>query len=120
MWLKGAAVPGHLGYHLAPNKAPRQLGRRAGGRGREGDRGTEERGVEKMGESALFFLPSSERVAIETPHLIKICAPPPRALSLSPSAALGPSSCLSSSGHSSSSAVHRRTETRLRLRFVGV
>lgn len=83
MWLKGAAVPGHLGYHLAPNKAPRQLGRRAGGRGREGDRGTEERGVEKMGESALFFLPSSERVAIETPHLIKICAPPPRALSLS-------------------------------------
>lgn len=43
---------------------------------RERERGTEKRGVEKMGESTLFFLPSSERVAIDTAHLIKNVCPP--------------------------------------------
>ena len=47
-----------------------------GGQERERKRGTEERGGEKMGESALFFLPSSERVAIDIAHLIKNVCPP--------------------------------------------
>lgn len=95
MQLKGAAGPGHLGYHLAPNKAPRQLGRRAGDRGRE--RGSLEEGAQRRErgewrerESALFFLPSSERVAIDTVHLIKIYAPP-----LAPSLSLSPPLLLS-------------------------
>lgn len=41
---------------------------------RAGGRGTEERGQR---ERTLFFLPSSERVAIDTVHLIKIRAHPP-------------------------------------------
>lgn len=70
MQLKEAAGPGHLGYHLAPNKGPHQLGRRAGET--EGHRG--ERGVQRKREHP-FFLPSSERVAIDTVHLIKVSAP---------------------------------------------
>lgn len=69
---------------------------------RAGGRGTEERGQR---EHTLFFLPSSERVAIDTVHLIKICAYPPQnpqPLSLAPPPLLSlslerwaPSSCLS-------------------------
>lgn len=82
---------------------------------RERGRGTEERGGGR--ESTLFFLPSSERVAIDTAHLIKICATTApssssstRSPPLPPSGAQGPGSCLSRSGHSSSSAVHCRVK----------
>lgn len=48
----------------------------------EGAGGKGHRGAGRKRESALFFLPSSERVAIDTVHLIKICAPPSLTLSL--------------------------------------
>lgn len=95
---------------------------------RAGGRGTEERGQR---ERTLFFLPSSERVAIDTVHLIKICAyppappPTPEPLSLaspplSLSGALGSEQLPVRSAHSSSSAVRCRTEkTRRQRGLVG-
>lgn len=99
---------GASGVSSGASQSPSPAGEE-GRREKELEEGAQRRGEWRERECTLFFLPSSERVAIDTVHLIKICAPSsplPAALS----GAQSPGSCLSRSGHSSSSAVHCRAE----------